>query len=195
MFGPKDGLPFAQWYKKMAPSFDGPDEYVTLVDVDDLDDFNELSNDPSFLVIGIHVHAHRASIVRDIERLLRRSHRKAGRPKRDDMAMVDRAGYPDLKAIYRHLAAYDAAQNNAAGLTLWQLAEDLLRKTQPDHKFLVPEIDPDPDALHPSSDRRMALASFMSRHIKKAKILIRGVERGVFPAHNDQTPPPWRHLD
>jgi hypothetical protein len=187
MFGGAADLPFAEWLAYMAPHFEriGP---LVMKEVSSSEAFQQFKDDftpREGVVVFLHLLAPKTRILDDVRRLLDERHTgRPGRPQLDDWADIKMVGKPNLHAINKKIEVYRSAKRTHPNWTQWRIGQ----KCKVNLNQLTAHKD-DPVA---ERNRKRVLSVTVNRHLKAAGILIRGVERGVFPAMSDDTPCPWK---
>ena len=172
-FTAADGLAFEPWWDLCRHLFidDSPLTGVQVIDSRDEFDlyWNEMRGDDSFAV-WIDLNARQEDLIADFDKLVRAKHAGArGRPKKEGtLAEFDLAGHCNIKATWMALACYDLEKT----MRLWEIGAKC--------KVSLSQI-PDDEDEEPTPEQKRVLAVTVSRYLGRAKALIEGTERGIFP--------------
>ncbi|MEL4181674.1 hypothetical protein [Roseateles sp. PN1] len=185
VFGDVAELSFSGWWRELKPLFERVQPFTVevITDAANFNHFNTQYPEEDGMVVFFHLLAPRTALLADFQKLLDARHAgRPGRPKHEDWSDLQMVRKPDVRAIRKVINVYKASVIEHKGLPQWRIGE--LCKVNLSR--LKGQDDPD-DERH----RKRILSITVSSHMKRAKTLIRGVERGVFPAKDDETPCPW----
>jgi hypothetical protein len=174
-FDGADGRPWIEWWEECRGLFEDDTPKYLLEPIETQGDFDWWWNkwripeaNDSFVVM-VNLLNSKADLMAAFDRLLSERHPwRPGRPPVEQRgAEFEPMGRPNLRAIAKAIEVYD---NRAAG-PLWKVGV-----------ICRVNFNQIPNNGDPDSDQRRVLAATVSRYLKRAKALLRGVERGVFPA-------------
>jgi len=184
-FGDAAHLPFRQWLKAMRPSFERLDQF-TIQEVtgpDQFEHFNQEYPREDGVIVFLHLLAPKTALLAAVRQLLDERHAgKPGRPKREDWAEIQMARKPNVAAINKAIKVYKAVNFKHPHLPHWRIGEI--------EKVNLSRLEPLADE-EDERYRKRVLSITVANLLKRADVLIRGVERGVFPAKDHATPCPW----
>lgn len=186
-FGPQHGLPWPQWWERSQHLFADDTPPFFLQEIESPEDFadyweswrSEELNDT--LVVWFNLANKKEDLLAAFERLLRKRHTgKRGRPRKDgrSIAEFELERKVHVQSVETALNAYRAWVANASlpkseRKKQWEIAV---------RYGVNPSQIPDDPEVRPGDDERRILTIAVNRCIRRAKTLIDGVQRGVFPA-------------
>jgi hypothetical protein len=187
-----DGLSWGQWWEKCRYLFvDDETELLTMWELKDSSDFehywdtfkgeNDVKLDNGYsdtVVLAVHLHATRTDLIAAFEKVLNERHTGTrGRPaKTGTLAAFHLRSYPNVEAVKKALEVWRYRHSHPQA-TL----SDVGIACKVNRNMIPANYDPNDTTTHPDSHAKRVLAATVSRYLKHATQLIRGVEQGTFP--------------
>lgn len=193
-FGHCHGMEWPEWWENCRELFEPLAPRLLLRPLSTRDDYEHWvsmfdgADNEDTIVIGVHLHDSKDALEQAFRELLQRVHPgKRGRPKHDDWGEWAMVREPDIDATWKALDVW-AAKQAEPDKPLWKIALDL-KITAASHQLAKDRkrfAAMPTKGLDVKQERfiRAVLTSTASRLKDRGEQLVRGVERGVFPAHS-----------
>lgn len=188
VFGPVAEDSFEAWWDELRPLFSAPPHF-TVTEVRDAKQFKDFSEvrPEAGMMLFLNLLEPKEALVAEVRRLLNARHKgRRGRPEYDDYATVRMARKPDVESIRKAIDVYRAMKANSGERPLWEIGQEFAVNSK--------QLTPYKAGTQREARRRRLLTISVHNVVKRANVLIRGVERGVFPAADDSTRCEWKAL-
>lgn len=186
VFGPVADSPFKTWLKELRPLLE-PIERPTIEEVDGVEHFEHFKENypkEDGAILFLHLWTPKTDLLAAVRKFLDLRHAgKPGRPKKEQMSEIWMPRKPDVPAIRKAISVYRASHITHPHLPQWRIGEMC--------KVNLSRLEPMAD-VEDERYRKRILSIMVSNLNRRAAVLIRGVERGLFPARDDDEPCPWR---
>ena len=188
VFAPVADESFEVWWEELQPLFYAPPHFTVaeVTGAEQFKDFSEYRRDEG-MVLFLNLLEPKEALLAEVRRLLNARHTgRRGRPEYDDFATIRMVRKPDVAAISKAINVYKSVKANGGARPLWEIGQSCAVNSK--------QLTPYKVGTKREADRRRLLTISVHNVLKRAEVLIRGVQRGVFPAADDSTPCPWKLL-
>jgi hypothetical protein len=188
VFGPVADETFDVWWEELMPLFDAPPHFTVaeVTDAAQFESFMQYGREEGMMVF-LNLREPKEELLAEVRRLLKARHAgKRGRPEYDDYATIRMVRKPDEESIRKAIDVYKAVKANGGERPVWEIGQEFAVNSK--------QLMPYKAGTEREARRRRLLTISVHNVVKRAEVLIRGVERGVFPAASDSTQCKWKAL-